>query len=62
MSVVRAQFSRSREVLLFHPFPVMTGNLIGNGTWLFETTDFHLPDLKLETEHEGSLPENAAAA
>jgi len=31
-------------------------------TWLFETTDFYLPDMKLETEHEGSLTENPPAA
>jgi len=26
---------------------------------LFETTDFYLPDLKIDTEHDGSVPENA---
>jgi hypothetical protein len=31
-------------------------------TWLFETTDFYLPDLKIETVHDGSVPENAEAA
>ena len=31
-------------------------------TWLYETTDFYLPDLKIETDHDGSVPEDAAAA
>ena len=31
-------------------------------TWLFETTDFYLPDLKIEADHDGSVPEVAEAA
>lgn len=31
-------------------------------TWLFETTDFYLPDLKIETDHESSVTEKGAAA
>lgn len=31
-------------------------------TWLFETDDFYLPELKLTSEHEGSVAEGAKAA
>lgn len=31
-------------------------------TWLFETTDFYLPDLKSGTDHDGSMPEVTEAA
>ena len=31
-------------------------------TWLFETTDFYLPELKIETGQDGSVPENAEVA
>ncbi len=31
-------------------------------TWLFETEYFYLPTLRLETEHESSLMQNATAA
>ena len=31
-------------------------------TWLFETTDFYLPDLQVEPEHDGSVTEKSAAA
>ena len=31
-------------------------------TWLFETTDFYLPDLTLKTEHESSVTEKREVA
>lgn len=31
-------------------------------TWLFETTDFYLPDLKIAANHDGSVPEVPEAA